>query len=94
MFLRITRTRIESAKYDQVMGLSQEVVDAVKKLPGLQHVSMAGDQSNGRGTIVSVWDTKDHAQFDRTTLGDVVARAQEMGAQIEAPEIYEITAQS
>jgi hypothetical protein len=93
MFLRVTRTRTDTARFDQVMSLSQEVIDAVKKQPGLKNVYMAGDASSGNGVIVTVWDTKQHAQFDRAVLGDIVSRAQGLGAQIEAPEIYEISAQ-
>jgi heme-degrading monooxygenase HmoA len=92
MFLRITRSSIDPAKANQVAQLAQEVVDSVKQLPGIQHVYQAGDASTGQAVIISVWDTREHAQFDRAALGDIVARVQQMGATLSAPEIYEVNA--
>ena len=93
MFLRITRGRFDSAKSDQVTSLAPDVVTAAKKLPGLQSIYQASDASSGQAVIVSVWDSREHAQFDRSALGDVISRFQSMGGQLEAPELYEIDAQ-
>ncbi len=93
MFLRITRARFDPAKSDQVTSLAQDVVTAAKKLPGFQSVYQASDASSGQAVIVSAWDSREQAQFDRATMGDIVSRAQSMGVQLEAPEIYEIDAQ-
>ena len=94
MFLRITRASIEPAKASQVASLAQDVVDAVTKLPGCKQVYQAGDASSGQTAIVSLWDTKEHAQFDRAALGDTMRRIQATGVKLEAPEIYEVNAQS
>jgi heme-degrading monooxygenase HmoA len=94
MFLRITHTRIDPSKATQANTIAQEVVDSVSQLPGFQHAYQAGDATSGEAVIVSLWDTREHAQFDRNALGDIVARIQEMGAQLDAPKIYEVNAHS
>jgi hypothetical protein len=92
MFLRITHAQVDPAQYDQVMSLAQETVDAVKRLPGVQHVYQAGDASSGWAVIISLWDTREHAAFDRSVLAEIVSRVESMGAKIEPPQIYKVTA--
>jgi heme-degrading monooxygenase HmoA len=92
MYLRITRSSIDPAKASQVAQLAQEVVDSVKQLPGIQHVYQAGNADTGQAVIISIWDTREHAQFDRAALSDIVDRAQHLVATLSAPEIYEVNA--
>ena len=94
MFLRITRTQVDSARYQEAMNLSEEIIAAARQLPGLQGIYVAGDASAGRGVIATLWDTREHAQIDRAgpVLGEVVGRAQALGVQMEDPEIYEVSA--
>ena len=93
MYLRSTRGRFDSARYDELLPLSQEVNAAVQALPGCQSVHVGLDRSAGRLTTVSTWDTAEHADFSREAagaLGDLVRRVQAIGVQLEPPEIYEI----
>lgn len=93
MFLRITHTHIDPSKAEQANGLAQEVVDSVSQLPGFQHAYQAADAGSGDAVIISVWDTREHAEFDRNALGNIVPRIQTMGATLDAPKIYEVNAQ-
>jgi heme-degrading monooxygenase HmoA len=94
MFLRITHTHIDPSKAAQANAIAQEVVNSIKRLPGFQHAYQAGDATSGEAVIVSLWDTREHAQFDRNALGDIVSRIQAMGAELDAPQIYEVNAHS
>ena len=89
MYIRVTRGRFDPAKYDEFRGLSQAVHAAVQRLPGCQSVHTGGDRNAGRLIAVSTWDSEEHARFSRDALGDVVARLQSLGGQLESPEIYE-----
>ncbi len=93
MYLRITRGRFDSARYDEMLPILGDVKAAVLALPGSQSVESGIDRSAGRVGIVSTWDTAEHASFTRETAGGVaelVRRAQAIGVQFEPPEIYEI----
>ena len=89
MYIRVTRGRFDPAKYDEMRRLSQDVDAAVQRLPGCQGVHTGGDRTAGRLIAVSTWDSEEHARFSRDALGDVVARLQSLGGQLEPPEIYE-----
>ena len=91
MFMRITRTQVDSSRFDEVMAMGKDVIAAAKTLPGFQSAYIGGDRSSGRGAIVTIWDTREHAQFDRAAVGDVVTRAQDLGVRMEAPEIFELS---
>ena len=93
MYLRITRGRFDSARYDELLPLTQEVNAAVQAMPGCQSVHSAVDRTGGRVAVVSRWDTLEQASFSRDTdarTADVVRRILALGAQIEPPEIYEV----
>ncbi len=92
MYLRLTRGRFDPANFDQIQPLAQEVHDAVKRLPGIDHIHQAADRASGELVAVSIWDTEEHARFSRDLLGDLVARIQAAGVQLDPPAIYEVTA--
>ncbi len=89
MYIRVTRGRFDPAKYEEFQRLSHDVHAAVQRLPGCQSVHTGGDRNSGRLIAVSTWDSEEHARFSRDALGDVVARLQSLGGQLEPPEIYE-----
>jgi heme-degrading monooxygenase HmoA len=92
MFLRITHSHGDPAKAQQANALAQDIVNSVRQLPGFQHAYQAADASSGEAVIVTLWDTLEHAQFDRNALGDIIPRIQEMGVKLDAPKIYEVNA--
>lgn len=91
MYLRITRARYDPARADEVVALSGQVNADVKRLPGCQGIYLGTDRAAGKTAAVSVWDTKEHAQFSRdTAISEVVGRLLALGVQFEPPEILEI----
>jgi hypothetical protein len=51
------------------------------------------DRATGSGNVVSIWDTAEHAGFNRETapmLGEVVRKIMPLGIQIDPPEIAEL----
>ena len=89
MYIRVTRGRFDPAKYDEFRALSREVQAAVQRLPGCQGGYNGGDRDAGRFVAVTAWDSEEHARFSRDALGDLVARLQSLGGQLEPPEVYE-----
>ena len=61
MYLRITRGRFDPARYDESVALSQEVGDALARLPGFVSYRGGGDRATGAVVAVSAWDTEAHA---------------------------------
>jgi hypothetical protein len=51
----------------------------MRELPGVQSVTWGVDRATGHATVVSTWDTLEHASFVNSP--DLVARMQTLGAQ-------------
>ena len=92
MYLRITRARFDPARYEELLPLTREIAAAVQQLPGCQSYHGGVDRSAGTIAAVSTWDTEEHARFSRDRLGDIIARTQAIGVQLDPPEIYEVPA--
>jgi quinol monooxygenase YgiN len=90
MYLRITRGRVDPAKYEEVRALAQEVAAAVSQLAGFGGYHGGGDQASGAIVAVSTWDTEAQARFDRAALGGVADRIAAAGVRLEPPEVYEV----
>jgi len=89
MYLRISRGHWDPAQHDQLARLVPEVFAAIGRLPGCEDVRTGVERSTGRTITVSTFDTLEHAQFSRESIGEPLARLQAAGWQGEAPEIYE-----
>jgi quinol monooxygenase YgiN len=92
MYLRSTRGHFDPAKSNEATALLPDIVAAIERLPGCQGVQAGVDPTTGGTLSVSSFDTQEHAQFARESLGDAFARLQALGWQGEAPEIYETIA--
>ena len=91
MYLRLTRGRLEPARYDAVVPLVPAITAALRALPGVQDVHVGIDRATGRTLSLTSFDTFEHAQFSRERLSSVLAPLQAIGWEPEAPEIYEAT---
>ena len=89
MYLRVTRGHWDPAKHDELARLVPEVRAAIQRLPGCQDVRNGVERSTGRTVTAATFDTLEHAQFSRESLGEPFVRLQTAGWQGEAPEIYE-----
>ncbi len=89
MILRCTRSQFDPAKADEVAAIGGELKAIFGKLPGIQHSHTALDRATGKAITITIFDTREHAQFGRETLGDIVARLQAAGVTIEPAELYE-----
>jgi hypothetical protein len=92
MYMRVTRSRVDPARLDEVNRVRLDVAVATKRLPGNHSVLLAQDRATGEGLAVTTWDTEDHARFSRDALGDLVSRLQAVGVQLDPPQIFEVTA--
>ncbi|MEA2514612.1 MAG: hypothetical protein QOF33_1112 [Thermomicrobiales bacterium] len=90
MYLRVTRGRTDPANADAVAQAVPAILAAIRQLPGCQDVRTGIDRASGRTVAVSSFDTLEHAQFTRETIGEPLQRLVAAGWQPEAPEIYEM----
>jgi len=92
MFIRVTRGRVDPSRYDQMSQLVPDVAASVGRQPGFHSYLQGGDRASGKIIAISTWDTAEHAALDRTTaLTDVMPRVVATGAQLDPPDIYEVT---
>ena len=89
MYLRMTRGRFDSTKSDEAMRLMPDITAAIQQLPGCQGVQVGVDRTTGETLAVSTFDTMEHAQFSRDSLGDAYVRLQALDWQAKDPEIFE-----
>jgi hypothetical protein len=92
MHMRVTHTRTDPAKWDENLPEALEAIEAIRQLPGNQSIVVVGDRTRptGERLFVSTWDTEDHARFSReAVLGDLLARVQGVGIQVDPPQIFE-----
>ncbi len=61
-------------------------------LPGFQGIYEGSNRTQGTITVVSVWDTEEHARFSRGALGDVISRLHALDVQLDPPEFTETVA--
>ncbi len=93
MYIRVSRARFDPARSDEIQPIIDEMVARGRGRPGLQNFYHGADRMAGTAVAITVWDTEEHASFDRAVLSDIVTRLQALGVQMEPAEIYEVTAQ-
>ena len=90
MFVRVTRGRLDPARFDEARGITPDIAAAIRALPGYLSYVNAGDHAAGTTITVTTWDTAEHARFSRTdALASVMSRLLATGIQLDPPEIYE-----
>lgn len=90
-FMRVTRSRFDPAKAEELARLGPDLTAAIRRLPGLQHLHGGIDREGGRGITVAIFDTREHAGYSPETLGPILVNMQSLGLQIESREVYEVT---
>jgi len=90
-YMRVTHYQATPAVQEQLAGLAEEFVAAVRQLPGLQHHHGGIDRAAGKGITVYIFDTEEHARFSPEAIGPVGAKVLATGTQIESTAIYEVT---
>jgi hypothetical protein len=98
MYIRVTQgADVDPSRRDDVLAVIREVgLPTMRQQPGFQNVYVCRDHVTGRGAIISMWDTQEHASFDnREVAPEFVARIQALNLGNEPPVItvYEVTDQ-
>jgi hypothetical protein len=90
MYVRVTRGRLDPARWDELPGITPSIAAAIRALPGYRSYVGGGDRAAGMTITVTTWDTEEHARFSRNELlSELVSRLQALGVQMDPPEIYE-----
>lgn len=90
MYIRVTRGHLDPTRYDDLVGMIQDIITAITALPGCQNVQNGGDRTSGNTIALTTWDTEEHARLSRdTALAAIMPRLQAIGLQLDPPEIYE-----
>ena len=89
-YMRVTRSQFDPARYEEVLSVNADLAGILQQLPGFQHYHQGVDRATGKSIIMTIFDTLEHAQFSRESLGEIIPRFQALGLSMEAPELYEI----
>ena len=89
-YLRLTRGRFDPARYAELVPLTREIAAATHGLPGYRGQHHGLDREAGTLVAVSLWDSAEHARFERDALGHAHALAMALGLRLEPPEVYEV----
>jgi hypothetical protein len=89
MYMRVTRSRVDPARYEEASQVVLDLAASARQLPGFQRLVFGGDRAIGEGFAISTWDTEEHARWSRDVLGDPVPRLRALGVQIDPPQIFE-----
>lgn len=90
MYLRISHTTFDPTKYDELMPVVDQLENVIRQQPGFQSYTGAVDRAAGTAFAVSLWDTEEHARFDRSVLGEVISQLESLGMRFKAPEVYDV----
>ena len=91
MFIRVTRGRFSPANQDAMMrALQEQVIPAVRQLPGFKSFQIGLDRDAGRVVAVSAFDTREQTE----AMAAQRAPGEAVGIQFEPAEVYEIIAQA
>jgi quinol monooxygenase YgiN len=94
VYVRVTRSHYDPAqvKQEDALAVGEAVAAAVKALPGFVSYQSGVDWETGAVIAISTWRDKESANFSRDALGAVISQWTNLGARMEPPAIYEITA--
>ncbi len=91
MYLRITRvTGSAGLDAEAVREISANAADTFKQQPGFLRFVSGIDEQAEAAAIVTLWETREAASFDRSILGSLIQRIADLGMTLSAPEIYEV----
>jgi quinol monooxygenase YgiN len=95
MYVRVTPYSGDPAREQEVVRFAEErLIPALRQLPGFRRYLAAGDRATGRGVTISEWDDQEHAEHLRPALGGLMQEIADLGIQLEAAQVYEVTVQS
>ncbi len=91
MYLRVTRSQFDPARYDELRPMGADIIAAIQSLPGCLGVDHAMNRATGRAVTISRWPTEEEATATapREQLAGLVARLKDAGLELEASDIYE-----
>ena len=96
MIVRLTIFRYDPARHQEVAQLSErQLLPAFRRLPGFRRATTAMDRDAGSGVSITEWDDLQAAQGLREGIGPALMQAiADAGVQLDAPQFYEIVAQT
>ena len=95
MHARLTATRFaDGAAIDAVIRVvDEELIPALRRVPGFVGYEGLLDRAAGTGLAVSLWATEAQARALRqdAAIGALLARLEALGVELGSPVIYEVT---
>jgi hypothetical protein len=91
MYIRVAQVTVDPGRLDDLIAYTRaQGLPVMRDLPGVQSVTWGVDRATGHATVVSTWDTLEHASFVNSP--DFVAGLRALGAQGQG-SVYEVTDQ-
>ena len=96
MVVRVTFYRYDTTRERELVQLTeQQLIPAFRRLLGFRRSTTGLDRQAGRGVSLTEWEDLQSAQGLREGIGPALMQAiADAGGQLEAPQFYEVVAQS
>ena len=92
MYIRVAQVRFDPSRLDEALAVVRaHGLPSMREAAGVGNVYLGVDREHSRVTVVSTWDTLEHASF--VNPPDFLARFEGFGMEAEQPPIYEVTDQ-
>src|SRR5690349_16768105 len=102
MYIRVTRSQSMPSQCDAVLAVAERTNPALQRLPGFRSSYWGVDRSTRAMIAISVWDTREHADFSREALISAATaegaraaaerRIEHDGYSMESPPAFELAA--
>jgi hypothetical protein len=92
MYIRIAQVTFDPSHLDEALVVIREHGLPIMRAAGVAKVYVAVDSQSGRATVVSTWDTLEHASF--VNPPDFLARFEGLGMHDVQQLTYEVTDQA
>jgi hypothetical protein len=73
VYIRITPFSFDPSREQEVVRFTNDqLIPAFRRAPGFRHYYGATDRTSGRGSAVTLWDTREQAEAMRNVLGSQI----------------------
>jgi len=95
MYVRVSQAHFDPSREQETLQfIEEQIVPAVRQLPGFRRYTAAGERTTGRGVLVTEWDDLEHAQALPSALSRLTQEGAHLGIQTELGQAYEVLVQA
>jgi quinol monooxygenase YgiN len=63
MYIRLVQGKVDPSKGHEVAAIMRETLAHTRQRPGFQNAYIGSNWETGRGFVMTMWDTEEHASY-------------------------------